>query len=190
MALLEGLANLGLVFLGEFVVAVEKAVVLLLGIALQFIPGIDDVLDHLGGGTAPKNSQKYAENYAIEGYFVPVAPGPGLDPLVIDPSSDSEFMLLDLDLLILALCITALSTVARRGFCIGVSQSVSIFSFNLEIAGDAECCGQDHRDIGRSWSLGPRDSSSFQPTHAGKFAMCSVRIEPSKRSARGTLVLS
>lgn len=57
MTLLKGLADLVLLFLVELIIAVEKAVVLPLGITLEFIPGLDDVVDHLGGGAAPKNGQ-------------------------------------------------------------------------------------------------------------------------------------
>lgn len=56
VTLSQGLADFGLLFLDEFVVAVEKAVVLLLGVALEFVPGLDDVFNHLGGGAAPKKS--------------------------------------------------------------------------------------------------------------------------------------
>lgn len=57
MTLVKGLADLALVLLTEFIIAVEKAVVLLLGVALEFLPGVDDVLDYLWGGAAPKGSQ-------------------------------------------------------------------------------------------------------------------------------------
>lgn len=125
VTLLKGLADLGLVLLSEFVEAIEKAVVLLLRISLHLIPGRDNVLDYLGRGAAPTDSQALSYELSIEGQFLPVAPGPGLDFLRVDPCANTELMFLDLDLLTLALCITALSTVARRAFCNGVSGSIS-----------------------------------------------------------------
>lgn len=57
MALGQGPAYLLLVFLGELVPATEKAVVLFLGVTIHFLQGLHDVLDHLGGGAAPKKCQ-------------------------------------------------------------------------------------------------------------------------------------
>lgn len=57
VTLVKGLADLGLVLLTEFRIAVKKAVVLLLGVALEFLPGVADVLDYLWRGTAPERSQ-------------------------------------------------------------------------------------------------------------------------------------
>lgn len=58
---------------------------------------------------------------AIKCHFLPVAPGPALDVLGVDVSADTEFILLDLDLLLLALCAVASSAVGRGGLCNGVS---------------------------------------------------------------------
>lgn len=60
-------------------------------------------------------------SHVIEWQFLPVTPGPTLDFLVVDPRADAEFMLLDLDLLMLALCIGALSAVTGGAFCDVVS---------------------------------------------------------------------
>lgn len=118
MALSHGLADLLLVVLGELVPAVEKAVVLLLGIAIHFLQGVHNVFNHLGGGAAPEKSQNLRSPMRGMAWLqlLPVAPHPGLELLTVDPGAEAEFTLLDLDLVVLAFFIGATSAVAGRYF--------------------------------------------------------------------------
>lgn len=118
MALSHGLADLLLVVLGELVPAVEKAVVLLLGIAIHFIQGVHNVFNHPGGGAAPEKSQNLRSPMRGISWFrvLPVTPHPALDLLTVDPGANAEFTLLDLVLVALAFCIGATSAVAGRYF--------------------------------------------------------------------------
>lgn len=50
-----------------------------------------------------------------------MAPGPALESLGVDPGADTKFMLLDLDLVMLAFSIAALSAAAGGAFCNGIS---------------------------------------------------------------------
>jgi hypothetical protein len=118
VTLLNGLANLGLVLVIQVIVAIDTGKIILIR------ESILDVLNHLGGQAAPERDQYLKQSTpAIEARsdvetagYSPVPPGPALEALPIDPGTNAELTLGNLNLLFDTLRALAASTALASNF--------------------------------------------------------------------------